>query len=131
MEWYDILIGIIGVLGGVGGIVSIYHAKSNKDTIDIQNMQKMLDAAKELHDEVMKDKDAIKKEFSDYKDSTKIYVADFKDRFIKLEKRLDIAEDDILLLKKNILNAYRCPYPPNIKDCPVIKEYERTHQDIK
>lgn len=131
MEWYDIIIGIIGVLGGVSGIVSIYHAKSNKDTIDIQNMKKMLDAAKELHDEVVKDRDSIKKEFSEYKDSTMKYVADFKGRFEKFEKRLDLAENDILLLKKIILNAYRCQYPPNINDCPVIKEYERTHQEIK
>lgn len=128
MEWYNILIGIIGVIGGVGGIVSLYHAKSNKDTIDINNMKKMLDAAKELHEQVVFDKDAIKKEFEDYKTSNMKYIADFKVRFGNLEKRLDLAEGDILLLKKNILIAYRCSYPPNIQDCPVIKEYERTQK---
>lgn len=127
MEWYDILIGIIGVLGGVGGIVSLYHAKSNKDTIDIQNMKKMLDAANELHDKVVSDRDDIKKEFEDYKRDNMKYVAEFKDRFAKTEDRLDKVEADNMMLRRNILTAYRCPFPPSVKDCPVIQDFEHTH----
>jgi hypothetical protein len=45
MEWYNILCLVLGALGGTAGLVSIYHAKSHKDTIDINNMQEMLDEA--------------------------------------------------------------------------------------
>ena len=51
MAWYDILIAIIGSVGGIGGIgafiITIYNAKSNKTTIDIGNVTKMLDESRE------------------------------------------------------------------------------------
>lgn len=134
MEWYGILatvLGAIGGIGGIGGIISIYTAKSNKDKIDISNMQDMLNAAHELHDKVVADKDSIKKEFDDYKEDTMKYVAEFKERFRKNEERLDKAELNILSLQKTIFSAYRCPFPKNIMDCPVLKDYEREHQADK
>ena len=51
MEWYDILatvLGAIGGIGGIGGIISIYTAKSNKDKIDIGNMDSMVKEALDL-----------------------------------------------------------------------------------
>lgn len=130
MEWYGVLatvLGAIGGIGGIGGIISIYTAKSNKDKIDISNMQDMLDAAHKLHDDVVAEKESIKKDFEDYKSDTMKYIAEFKERFKKTEDRLDKAEFDILSLRKIIFSAYRCPFPKNITDCPVLKDYEKTH----
>lgn len=118
MEWYNILSIILGALGGTAGLVSIYHAKSNKQTIDISNMSSMLDEAHEMFDEMKKERDGVMKEFQEYKNET-------ISRFNKVEKRLDNAEEDVLKLKRSIYQGYRCRYPQRIEDCPVIKEYEK------
>ena len=125
MAWYE----IIGVLGGLGGLsaflISLYNAKSNKQTIDIGNMKSMLDEAHKMYDEMKDEKDAINKDFHEYKEENMKYVAEFKERFKNLEARLDKTEDEVLNLKKSIYQGYRCKYPQNIDDCPVIKAYER------
>ena len=43
MDWVTILVSVIGAIGGIGGIVTIYHAKSNKDAIDIQNFHSLIE----------------------------------------------------------------------------------------
>lgn len=125
MTWYEIL----GALGGLGGVsaffIAIYNAKSNKQTIDIGNMQTMLDEAHKMYDEIKEEKEIVNKEFHDYKTETMHYIAEFKERFAKLENRLDKTEDEVFNLKKSIYQGYRCKYPEKIEDCPVLKEYEK------
>lgn len=118
MEWYNILSIILGALGGTAGLVSIYHAKSNKQTIDISNMSSMLDEAHAMFEEMKNERDGVTREFQEYKNETLT-------RFAKVEKRLDNAEEDVLNLKRSIYQGYRCKYPQHISDCPVIKEYEK------
>lgn len=125
MTWYEIIVGLIGVIGGSSGIISLYNAKANKQTIDIGNMSSMLDEAHKMFDEMKEDRDGIKQQFDEYKKEAMTYVADFKARFAKLEKRLDSAEGDVLNLKRSIYQGYRCKYPEKIEDCPVLKEYEK------
>ena len=52
------------------------------------------------------------------------YVAQFKERFKKEEERLDTAEQFVFTLKSAIYRGYRCPYPPSIEDCPIIRAYK-------
>lgn len=125
MAWYEILVGIIGVIGGGAGLISIYHAKSNKQTIDIGNMQTMLEEAHKMYDEMKTEKDSVNKDFHDYKEENMRYVSEFKARFKKLEERLDKTEEEVFDLKKSIYQGYRCKYPQNINDCPVIMAYEK------
>lgn len=125
MNWYEILVGITGVIGGGAGLISIYHAKSNKQTIDISNMQSMLEEAHKMFDEMKQEKDNVSQDFQEYKELTNKYVADFKERFAKLEERVDRAENNVLNLKRSVFQGYRCKFPDDIQDCPVIKEYER------
>lgn len=125
MTWYEIIVGLIGVIGGSSGIISLYNAKANKQTIDIGNMSSMLDEAHKMFDEMKEDRDGIKQQFDEYKKEAMTYVADFKARFAKLEKRLDSAEGNVLNLKRSIYQGYRCKYPEKIEDCPVLKEYEK------
>lgn len=125
MEWYNILSIIVGALGGTAGFVGLYKAKSEKTTIDVGNMQTMLDEAHKMYDEMREEKDSVIKEFSDYKKQTMQYIAEFKERFTKVEKRLDKTEDEVFELRSAIYQAYRCGFPATPNECPVLKEYER------
>lgn len=122
MEWHNILIGVLGAMGGIGGLISIYMAKSNKTKIDIGNMQQMLDEAHKMYDEVKSEKNEYKQEFFEYRDKTNQYIEEFKKRFNSIENKMDDFERTILL-------AYRCQFPENIKDCPVIKRYEESKSE--
>lgn len=129
MEWYEILGFVIGAFGGTAGLIGLYKAKSEKTGIDIGNMKDMLEEAHKLFNTMCSERDKIKDEFKEYKDDNMRYISEFKERFNKVEKRLDKAEDSVLKLKGVINLGYRCRYPENIEDCPVIKEYEKVHCD--
>lgn len=125
MEWYNIIAILIGALGGTAGFIGLYKAKSEKTTIDIGNMQSMLDEAHKMYDDMKVEKESVNQDYTEYKRETMQYITEFKDRFAKVERRLDRAEDAVFQLKGAIYRGYRCQYPINIEDCPVIKEYEK------
>lgn len=127
MEWYEIVALLVGAFGGTAGLVGLYKAKAEKTGIDIGNMQEMLNEAHKMFDSACEEKEAIQKEFSDYKAENMKYVGEFKERFTKVEKRLDKAEDTIFDLTGAVYQGYRCKYPEKTEDCPVIKEYEKKH----
>ena len=118
MEWYEILISAVATLGGVGGFISIYKAKPEKTSIEVKNMQTMLDEAHEMYDVARKETKDLREEFSKYKKENMAYVAEFKKRFAKIEDRLEKTE-------LAVYQGYRCPFPPKVADCPVLKEYEK------
>ena len=118
MEWYEILISAVATLGGVGGFISIYKAKPEKTSIEVKNMQSMLDGAHEMYDDARKETKELREEFSKYKEENMQYVAEFKNRFAKIEDRLSKTE-------LAVYQSYRCPFPPKVADCPVLKEYEK------
>ena len=122
MEWYDILISAVATLGGVGGFVSVYKAKPEKTSIEVKNMQSMLDEAHEMYDDARKETKELRDEFSKYKEENMQYVAEFKARFAKIEDRLEKTE-------LAVYQGYRCPVPPKIDDCPVLKEYKKSNCD--
>lgn len=113
MEWYNIILLILGGVGGVGGIaggISIYHAKSNKQTIDISNLSAIIE-------EERKERASLRKEYDDYKEGVDERIRMFKVEFDKMKK-------NNLQYLKAIYQAYRCEYPKNVCDCPVIKAIE-------
>lgn len=118
MEWYEILISVVATLGGVGGFVSIYKAKPEKTSIEVKNMQEMLDEAHKMYDDARAETKELREEFSEYKKENMEYVAEFKKRFAKIEGRLEKTE-------LAVYQGYRCPFPPKVADCPVLKEYEK------
>ena len=125
MEWYEIVISAVATLGGVGGFISIYKAKPEKTSIEVQNMKEMLGEAHKMFDKMKEEKEAEHNEFEEYKKNNMTYIAEFKERFQKVEDRLDKAEQFVFTLKSVIYRGYRCPYPPKVMDCPVLKEYEK------
>lgn len=124
MEWYEILISAVATLGGVGGLISIYKAKPEKTSIEVQNMKEMLGEAHKMFDKMKEEKEAEHEAFEEYKRNNMEYVAEFKARFQKVEDRLDKAEQFVFTLKSAIYRGYRCPFPPRVEDCPIIKAYK-------
>ena len=118
MVWYEILTLVVGAFGGTAGIIAIYKAKPEKTSIEVKNMQSMLDGAHEMYDDARKETKELREEFSKYKEENMQYVAEFKNRFAKIEDRLSKTE-------LAVYQAYRCPFPPKVADCPVLKEYEK------
>ena len=120
MEWYDILCLILGALGGTAGLVTLYHAKSNKDTIDIGNMQEMLDEAHKMYNEMNELRQTETESFLKYKADNMKYIEEFKARFKNLEDRLSDSEEVVLKLRSSIYSCYRCTLPSKIEECPVL-----------
>lgn len=118
MEWYNILAIVLGAFGGVGGFVALYKAKPEKTSIEVKNMKEMLDEAHNMYNDARAETKELREEFSKYKEENMEYVAEFKKRFAKIESRLEKTE-------LAVYQGYRCPFPPKVADCPVLKEYEK------
>lgn len=127
MEWYNILALVFTAIGGTAGLIALYKAKAEKTSIDVGNMQSMLDEAHKMYDEMKNEKNLVNEEFRSYKEDNMKYIAEFKERFAKVEQRLDRTEEEVFRLRGAIYQGYRCRYPDNIEDCPVVKEYEKSH----
>ena len=122
MEWYNILAIVLGAFGGVGGFVALYKAKPEKTSIEVKNMKEMLDEAHNMYNGARAETKELREEFSKYKEENMEYVAEFKKRFAKIEGRLEKTE-------LAVYQGYRCPFPPKVTDCPVLKEYEKGNCD--
>ena len=55
MEWYNILVLLLGGFGGISGVISLYHAKSNKDTIDIKNLHSIIEEERKEREDLTKE----------------------------------------------------------------------------
>lgn len=110
MEWYNILVLLLGGFGGISGFISLYHAKSNKDTIDIKNLHSIIEDER-------KERETLAKEYYQYRHFVEEKVASVKKDFEELK-----AENQKMI--KAIYQAYRCTYPDKMHDCPVIKSFE-------
>ena len=92
MEWYNVVLLLLGGVGGFGGFIALYKAKSEKTSIDIQNLSQMLDEARKMYNTMCEEKEQVKADFDTYKKDNMQYISEFKERFSKLEKRVDKAE---------------------------------------
>ena len=110
MSWVEVVVMVVGAIGGTTGIISLYHAKSNKDTIDIKNLHSIIE-------EERKERENLTKEYYQYRQFVDKKVESVKKDFEELK-----AENKKMI--KAIYQAYRCTYPDKIHDCPVIKTFE-------
>lgn len=110
MEWYNILVLLLGGFGGISGVISLYHAKSNKDTIDIKNLHSIIE-------EERKERENLSKEYYQYRQFVDKKVESVKKDFEELK-------DENKKMIKAIYQAYRCTFPERMHDCPVIKTFE-------
>ena len=123
MNWLE----IVGAVGGAAGIVAlinaglnIYKARGEKTKVDIANMEQMLHDSMERYDKLEAKFDKFQKEAHEYVESLRGEITNLKGVVNALEMRVNHFE-------KVVNSAWRCDYPDDIKDCPVIQEYERRH----
>lgn len=110
MAWYEIVTLLVGAFGGISGFISIYNAKSNKDTIDITNLSKMLDEARE-------ERDIMKQEHAEMKKDMEQHLESLKEELLNIEER----ERKHLA---SIYRAYRCPLYDRQDQCPVLVTFD-------
>lgn len=110
MEWYNILTIVIGAFGGITGIISLYNAKPNRTKIEVDVLNKVIDRL----DAELANKE---KAFQAYKEEVYTRVAE-----VKREVAADRAEN--AKFRMAFYQAYRCKFPENIHDCPVIAALE-------
>lgn len=106
MDWINILLTAFAGIGGISGFYSIYTAKSNKNTIDISNYHQLLEDERQ-------ERQLLKKDFEDYKESVNSRVAEVKKEIAEMKDRND-------KMRMAIHSAYRCTFPNSVDDCPVI-----------
>ncbi len=115
MAWYEIVTLLVGAFGGISGFISIYNAKSNKDTIDITNLSKMLEEARE-------ERDIMKQEHAEMKKDMEQHLESLKDELANIEER----ERKHLA---SIYRAYRCPLYDRQDQCPVLVTFDENECD--
>lgn len=74
---------------------------------EIANLREFIAIANENYDR-------LKTEFKEYKDEVDGRIAFFKQKFDKMEQEKE-------LMEAANMQANRCPFPPTLDDCPVIK----------
>lgn len=113
MEWHEVgtwAVGVFGGIGGISGVISWYNAKSNKDTIDINNFHSLIE-------EERRERELLRKEYYQYKEEVNKKIASVKREF-------DALKEENQKKERAILQAYRCPLPKKLLDCPVIRMFQ-------
>lgn len=123
MNWLETL----GAIGGTAGVVAlikvgvdIYMAKSGKTKVDVGNMKEMLEEAHKMYDTINERYNNSEKKFDEYKQEV-------EEREERRDKKIGELINKFNKLERTVTQAYRCKYPENIQDCPVVKSYEEKH----
>lgn len=118
MVWYEIVVTLLGSLGGLAGITAFIKSfltiKQDRQSKEINNEHAEIDNLKEFINIANNNYDRLDKQFKDYKKEVDERITFFKAKFDKMEQEKEIAE-------AANMQANRCPFPPAIEDCPVIK----------
>ena len=128
MTWIE----IIGAIGGSAGIVAlvkvgidVFFAKSNKTTVDIKNMQEMLNESHKLFNEAVSKYKALEEKIETDRKASHEYIEKLRERIEEAEKSYRTLDSRVNKLEKVVNVAWRCKFPTDIGDCPVIQKYER------
>jgi uncharacterized protein YaaN involved in tellurite resistance len=130
MTWLD----IVGAIGGSAGIVAlikvgidVFFAKSNKTTVDIKNMQEMLNESHRLFNDVVSKYKTLEEKIEKDRTASHTYIESLRKRIEESEANYRTLDGRINKLEKVVNVAWRCKYPQDIADCPVIQKYEKLH----
>lgn len=105
--------------------LDVYNAKSNKTKVDVSNMQEMLEESHKMFNEAIKRYEAAEKRVEENRLQFKNYVDDLRSEVNLLKEADRDKESRINNLEKVVNVAWRCKYPENVKDCPVVQEFEK------
>ena len=118
MVWYEIVVTLLGAFGGLAGVAafvkSFFMLGVDKEAKGISNDHAEIENLKEFIKIANENYDRLSKEFKEYHQKVDTRITFFKEKFEKMEQEkemLDIAT----------MQAYRCQFPPELMDCPVLK----------
>lgn len=118
MVWYEIVVALLGAFGGLAGVAafikSFWMLKPEKNSKEISNEHAEIANLREFISIANENYDRLKTEFKEYKDEVDGRIAFFKQKFDKMEQEKE-------LMEAANMQANRCPFPPSLDDCPVIK----------
>lgn len=114
MEWYQVvgtvLGGIATFLGG-GWIMNFYNAKPKKNSIEIDNLKKVID---ELQDVI----NQMSQSSKEYREETNRTINELKKEVSDLSIRVDIKHEAIYA-------SSRCEHIDDTKDCIVMQTFKK------
>ena len=118
MVWYEIVVTLLGAFGGLAGVAafikSFWMLKPEKNSKEISNEHAEIANLREFIAIANENYDRLKTEFKEYKEEVDGRIAFFKQKFDKMEQEKE-------LMEAANMQANRCPFPPSLDDCPVIK----------
>lgn len=119
MEWYNILSIVLGAFGtffGGGWILNFYNARPKKNSIEIDNMKKVID---ELQDVI----NQMDERSTRYRSETDKTISSLKKEVSNLNVRINIKHDAIYA-------AYSCKLAEDKeRDCVVLKTFKQKCDD--
>lgn len=130
MDWIQ----VIGAIGGSAGIVAlikvgidVFFAKSNKTSVDIKNMQEILNESHKLFNEVVSKYKTLEEKIEKDRQASHSYIESLRKRIEEAEASYRALDNRVNKLEKVVNVAWRCKFPTDIGDCPVIQKYEKLH----
>ena len=118
MAWYEIVVTLLGGFGGLAGVAafikSFWMLRPDKEAKEISNDHAEIANLREFITIANENYDRLKAEFKEYKDDVDTRITFFKQKFDKMEQEKE-------LMEAANMQANRCPFPPSLEDCPVIK----------
>ena len=118
MVWYEIVVTLLGAFGGLAGVAAFIKSfltiKQDRQSKEIDNEHAEIANLKEFITIANENYDRLKTEFKEYKYEVDNRIAFFKQKFDKMEQEKE-------LMEAANMQANRCPFPPSLDDCPVIK----------
>jgi hypothetical protein len=119
-EWISWIGGSAGIVALIKVGIDIFNARSNRNSVDLSNMEKMLHDAMDRYDKLEERFDKFQKDAHEYVGTLRTHIG-------TLDAKVQSQDNKINNFEKAVNAAWRCKYPQNIQECPVIAEYERRH----
>lgn len=118
MVWYEIVVYLLGGFGGLAGVAafikSFFMLGVDKDAKDISNEHAEIENLKAFINIANENYDRLSKQFDEYHDKVDKRITFFKEKFDKMEQEKNA-------LEIATMQAYRCNFPPELNDCPVVQ----------
>lgn len=111
MDWITIIVTVLGAFGGISGFYSLYTAKSNKQTIDQNNLIALIE-------EERKERQLLKEDYEGYRNLVERRVAEVKEEVAAMRRNNDV-------LSMAVQSAFRCPLVKDVNDCTVWATYNQ------
>ena len=123
MVWYEIVVYLLGSLGGLAGVAafikSFWMLNPEKESKELSNQHAEIENLKSFIGIANENYDRLSKQFDKYHEQVDKRIAFFKEKFDKMEQEKNA-------LEIATMQAYRCQFPPELNDCPVVKILKAT-----